>query len=426
MNITKNKLKESELELIIEVSPADYQPFLAKAAARLSKDVKIEGFRPGKAPFDVVKGQVGEMNIYQEALDEIVSYFYYQAVTSEDIQAVSQPKINIEKMAPGNPIVFKAIVGLLPEVKLGDYKSVKIKKEEARVEDKEVNKVLEDLRKMQAKEVLTDRQAKKGDRIEADFEVSLDKVVIEGGQGKKYPLVIGEGMMIPGFEEQFIGLKAGEEKTFQLKFPDQYQNKMVAGKLCDFKVKLLSVYDRSLPELNDDWAKTLNAGSLQDLKEKIQQNLVEEQKFNFEQKAEIEMLNKIVEKTEFSEIPEVLVESESHRMIHEFEDSIVSQGLNFADYLKSVNKEKKDLEAEFKPKALERVKASLVIKAVADERKIEVSEQELNEETEKILLQVKGNPEAEGNIKSTGYQHYLQTIIRNRKVLEALKKELIA
>ncbi|PIT90233.1 MAG: trigger factor, partial [Candidatus Komeilibacteria bacterium CG10_big_fil_rev_8_21_14_0_10_41_13] len=401
-------------------------PFLAKAAARLSKDVKIEGFRPGKAPFDVVKGQVGEMNIYQEALDEIVSYFYYQAVTSEDIQAVSQPKINIEKMAPGNPIVFKAIVGLLPEVKLGDYKSVKIKKEEARVEDKEVNKVLEDLRKMQAKEVLTDRQAKKGDRIEADFEVSLDKVVIEGGQGKKYPLVIGEGMMIPGFEEQFIGLKAGEEKTFQLKFPDQYQNKMVAGKLCDFKVKLLSVYDRSLPELNDDWAKTLNAGSLQDLKEKIQQNLVEEQKFNFEQKAEIEMLNKIVEKTEFSEIPEVLVESESHRMIHEFEDSIVSQGLNFADYLKSVNKEKKDLEAEFKPKALERVKASLVIKAVADERKIEVSEQELNEETEKILLQVKGNPEAEGNIKSTGYQHYLQTIIRNRKVLEALKKELIA
>jgi len=426
MNITKNKLKESELELIIEVPPADYQPFLAKAAARLSKDVKIEGFRPGKAPFDVVKGQVGEMNIYQEALDEIVSYFYYQAVTSEDIQAVSQPKINIEKMAPGNPIVFKAIVGLLPEVKLGDYKSVKIKKEEARVEDKEVNKVLEDLRKMQAKEVLTDRQAKKGDRIEADFEVSLDKVVIEGGQGKKYPLVIGEGMMIPGFEEQFIGLKAGEEKTFQLKFPDQYQNKMVAGKLCDFKVKLLSVYDRSLPELNDDWAKTLNAGSLQDLKEKIQQNLVEEQKFNFEQKAEIEMLNKIVEKTEFSEIPEVLVESESHRMIHEFEDSIVSQGLNFADYLKSVNKEKKDLEAEFKPKALERVKASLVIKAVADERKIEVSEQELNEETEKILLQVKGNPEAEGNIKSTGYQHYLQTIIRNRKVLEALKKELIA
>jgi len=425
MNVNKNTDKASEIVLTIEVNPLEYQPYLIKAAERISKDIKIEGFRPGKAPFDIVKNQVGEMNIYQEALDNIINHFFFEAMKQEKIDSVGQPNIEIEKMAPNNPITFKATIGLMPSITLGDYKSLKVKKTEVKVEDTEVDKVLEDLRKMQAKETLVNREAKAGDRIEADFEVSLDKVVIEGGQGKKYPFVIGEGSMIPGFEENFIGLKKDEEKTFQLKFPTEYQNKMVAGKICDFKVKLLSVFNRELPELTDEWAKNMGGDKLEDLKKKIKENLTSEQQFHNEQKSEIEMLQKIIEQTKFSEIPDVLIHSESHRMIHEFEDGITNQGINFDDYLKRLNKEKHDLEAEFKPKAIVRVKTSLVIREIAEKEQIEVSDKELLAETEKILSQVKDNKEAESNIQSLGYQEYLKTIIRNRKVVEILKQEIV-
>ena len=229
MKISKSQPKKSEVLLEIEVSTDEARPFLEKAAARVSKNTKIEGFRPGKAPYHIVKQKVGEMNIYQEALDNIVSHFYIEAVKQEDLDAVGQPKIEMEKVAPGNPIAFKATVSLMPEIKLGDYKNIKVEKKEIKVEDNEIDKSINDLKKMQVKEVLVAREAQKGDRVEVDFEVSLDKVVIEGGQGKKYPIVLGEGQMIPGFEEQIEGLKKNEEREFKLKFPTEYQNKMVAG-----------------------------------------------------------------------------------------------------------------------------------------------------------------------------------------------------
>jgi len=278
---------------------------------------------------------------------------------------------------------------------------------------------------MAVKETLVDRPARKGDRAEVDFDAFLDQVPIEGGQGRKYPLVLGEGMMIPGFEEQVEGMNKDEVKEFQLKFPEKYQNKMVAGKKCDFKVKLLSVFNRELPEMTDNWAKELGASSLEDLKNKIKENLEAEKKFQEEQRLEMELLEKVVKQVEISEIPENLIQSEAHRMIHEFEDSIIGQGLNFDDYLKNIKKERHDLEKEFRPKAEDRVKTSIVIKEIADSEKVGAGDKEIEEETEKILRQVKGNRGAEDNIRSEGYKGYLKTIIRNRKVIEMLKQECL-
>lgn len=425
MQLKKNQPKPSEIELEIEVSPAECAPFLEKAAFKMSQASKIEGFRPGHAPYDLIKNRFGAMAIFQEALDDIVSHFYFKVVKNENLNTVAAPKIEIIKVAPDNDLVFKATAALMPTVKLGDYHKIKVAKPAARVEENEIGKMIEDLRKMRAQEVLVERAAQTGDMVETDFTVSLDQVVIDGGTGKKYPLVIGEGQMIPGFEEQIVDMVKDEEKFFQLKFPDEYQNKMLAGKICDFKVKLLSVFARTLPEINDDWAKSLGVSNVADLKEKIKSNLAQEQQFHEEQKAEIEMLTKIVEQTAFSEIPEVLVENEAHRMVHEFEDSIAQQGISFSDYLANLKKEEKDLVADFKPKALERVKSSLVIKEIAEAEKLEVLPAELAVETEKILTSVKGNAEAEANIKGEGYQHYLTTVVRNRKVIEMLKKELI-
>jgi len=425
MNIQKNQPKPSQMELTITIRLEEYQPFLEKAAVRLSQSNKIDGFRPGKAPFEIVRQRFGEMKIYEEALDDIITYFYFQAVSQEKLNTVSQPKIDLEKFAPQNPIVFKATTALTPEVKLGNHKGLKVKKAEIKIEDQETDKVIQDIRKMQAKESLTESPAQKNDRVEIDFEVSLDKVVIDGGQGKKYPLIIGDGAMIPGFEEQLIGMKANEEKTFQLKFPDEYQNKMVAGKLCDFKVKMLAVFKRKLPEVTDEWAKNMGAESTEDLRTKIKKNLADEKMFHEEQRTELEMLNKIVEQTEFSEIPEVLIDNEAHRMVHEFEDSIEQQGLKFEEYLKNIKKEKKDLENDFKEKALERVKTSLVIREIADKEKIEATDEEIKKETERILEQTRDNQEAQNNVRSEGYQEYLRTVVRNRKVIEILKSQII-
>ncbi|HAH04455.1 TPA: hypothetical protein DCL28_02755, partial [Candidatus Komeilibacteria bacterium] len=212
-----------------------------------------------------------------------------------------------------------------------------------------------------------------------------------------------------------------QEKEFQLKFPAAYQNKMIAGRLCDFKVKLLSVYDRQLPELNDDWAKTVGAAGAEDLRSKIRKNIEDEKTFQEEQRVEIEMLERISQQSQFTEIPEVLINNEAHRMVHEFEDSIANQGIIFADYLKNLKKEEKDLVEEFKPKALDRVKTSLVIKEIAEAEKIGLTAEEIKQETERILSQVPGQPEAENNIRSEGYQQYLRTVMRNRKVSKLLK-----
>ena len=433
MQIQKFQSKSSEIELTIEVSPEEYQSYLEKAASRLSQTNKIDGFRPGKAPYGIVKQKFGEMKIYEEALDDIITHFYWQAVSQEKLNTIGQPKIDLEKFAHGNPIIFKATIALMPTLKLPfgsaqgkkDYKTIRLKKNKIEVKDQEINKVLEDIRKMQAKESLQDKSAEKGDRVEIDFIVSLDKVIIDGGQGKKYPLVIGDGFMIPGFEEQLIGLKKNEEKSFQLKFPESYQQSVVAGKLCDFKVKMLAVYQRELPEINDEWAKKVGADNIEDLRSKIRKSIEDEKMFHEEQRLELEMLNKIVEQTEFSEIPDVLIDNEAQRMVYEFEDSIEQQGLKFDEHLKNIKKEKKDLEVDFKPKAIERVKTSLVIKEIADKEKITVSDEELREETEKIIEQVKNNSEVQNNTKSEGYQQYLRTVVRNRKVIEMLKSLVV-
>jgi trigger factor len=424
MNLQKNQTKPSEVELKIEINFTEYQPYLDKAAKRLSDNLKIEGFRPGKAPFFVVEQKVGLMKIYEEALDDVISFFYWQAVVREKLDTVGQPKIDLEKLAPGNPIVFKATAALMPEVKLADYKSVKVKRNEVKIEDQELERAIQDLRKMQVKETLEDKAVETGDRVEVDFTVSLDRVVIENGVGKKYPLVIGSNNMIPGFEKEIISLKANQEKEFELTFPKEYQDKMVAGKKCEFKVKVLAVYKQELPEVNDEWAKAFGAKDLADLKGNISKNYLIEKKNHEEQRVEMELLSKVTTKSEFTEIPEFLIENEAHRMVHEFGDSISYQGINFDDYLKSIKKDHEELEKEFRPKAEERVRTSLVIKQIAEQEKIEVTELEVEAEVNRIVSQL-DSEEAKNNTKSDGYKQYVRNVIRNQKVIEMLKKQCI-
>ncbi|MFA4872063.1 MAG: trigger factor [Patescibacteria group bacterium] len=422
------KLEKSQVEIIIEVAPDETKPFLEKAVGRLAQKVNFEGFRPGKAPYEMVKQKVGDMAIMEEAADEIIAKTYFNVLKENNIISVGQPKIDIEKMAPDNPFVYKATVAVLPKIKIGDYQKIKIARKKIEVKPEEIDKVILDIQKMRATEKLIDREAKPEDRLEIDFDIFVDKVAIEHGRQKKYPITIGEGRFIPGFEEQLIGLKAGEIKEFELKFPDSYYQKNLAGKKAEFKVKCNAVYEVNAPELNDNFALEISHQqfkNFQELKDNIKKNLEEEQKHKEERRLEAEIFDKIIEVSDFEELPDILIHGEAHKMIQEIEHNIESQGLKFDDYLKGLNKTEEDLEKELMPEAEKRVKSSLVAKEIYQENKFEVSEEEIKQEMAEVSKHYPADANAREQFESESYKDYIRNSLGNRKVVEYLKKIII-
>ncbi|MEK7072706.1 MAG: trigger factor [Patescibacteria group bacterium] len=428
MKSSVKKLDKSQIEIIVEISPEEIQPYLIKSAQRIAKEIKIEGFRPGKAPYEIIKQKVGEMGIWQESINDVISATYYQVLKEQKIITIGQPKIDIEKLAPGNEFIYKATTAVLPNVKIGDYKKIKIKKEELKITDEQVNKVLEDIRKMQATEKLVARELKIGDRAEINFDVFIDKVPIERGKQEKYPVIIGENKFIPGFEDKLVGMKAGEEKEFELQFPEKYFEKKMAGKNAEFKVKCNGVYEIELPNLNDEFAKSISAEkfkTIAEVKSNILDNLKAEESTKQEQKMEIEMLDKLVAISDFEAIPDLLIDNETHKMVHELEHSVGDQGFDFNDYLKSLNKTEEDLKQEFKPQAEKRVKISILTREIYIQEKFEVREDEIELEIEAMMKNYPANEEVKKQLESETYKDYLRNVLGNKKVINSLKKEII-
>ncbi len=426
MKINKKELPKNQLELSIEITPSEYQKFLEKTAQEMSQNIKISGFRPGKAPYEVLKKKLGEMHIFEHALDSILTHFYFEAIVQEKLEPISHPQVNIEKMAIGNPLVFKAIVNLIPDIKLCDLEKIKVKKLKAKVTKEEIDKAIETLRENQAPEVLEDKKIENGDKINIDFTVSLDGVPIEGGRESNYPLIVGKGHMIPGFEENLLHKKAKDQVEFKLKFPDKYHNKQVAGKEADFKVTIKAVYRRKLPLADDSWAKTLlGAKDLNDLKEKIRKNYELEKQRDVDRKMEIEIMDKIIDASEIGDFSDDLIKTEAHKMIAELKQSVEQQGLKFSDYINQLGKKVEDMEKDFRPQAERRLKSSLVIRAIVDQEKIEVKDQELNAEIETAKKMYAHNQEMLKSLDSSHYREHLRLGILNKKVMDFLKTHCI-
>lgn len=425
MQIIKNPLAKGQLELTITVEVAECDKYLRSAATRLSKKNKVPGFRPGKVPFEMVKNQFGEMALYQEAVDEVITQTYYKAITDEKIEAVGQPKIDIDKLAPQNPIVYKAIVNLLPTITLGDWQQIKIAKKDVSATDEDVAKTLEQLQNLNVKEIVTDRAIQKDDKAEIDFVGTIDKVAIEGGTSYKYPVVVGEGNMIPGFEDKLIGLKKDREIDFSLQFPEKYFQKNLAGKLADFHVKIVSVFERQKPELNDEFAKNVGFANLAELKEQLKNNINKDKAQKELQRVESEAIHEIVKTTSISDIPEMLVDSEIHKMIHELEHSVNEQGLDLAGYLKSINKTHDDLHTDFRAQAIERIKAALILKQLAKDNDIKAEESEVKAEIEKQKNTYKDEAEALKQINSHDNWQYLANVLTNQKVIKFISDKIV-
>jgi trigger factor len=414
-------LPKSQLEIRVVIPAKELEPYLNKATEKLSSQTKIDGFRPGKIPPEILKKKVGEIKIYEEAAILAVEKSYIEIASREKFEPLGSPKINFEKLAPDNDFIYKAIVDLMPKVKIGDLKSIKIKEREINITDNDIEKVIEDLRKMRATETLENKKAAKGDKVEIDFDILRDNVPIDGGVQKKYPLVIGDGQFIPGFEDNLIGLEANSEKEFELNFPEKYHNKNLAGKPAKFKVKMLAVYRRSLPELNDEFAKTLGSQTIADLKKQIEHNLEHEEHHKEEERVETEILNQLIEKSQIGEIPDSLITSETAKMVQELENNVVAQGLKFDEYLKHLNKTPDQLKLDFAPQAIKRIKAALLTRAIFFKEKFEIAESEVEKEIEAMSRYYQNNPEIVKSLKTPEYRDYVRNMIGNRKVMEYLK-----
>lgn len=421
MNVSTKKLPKNLVELTIELTPEELKPHLQQAVAEISKEITVAGFRPGKAPYEIMEKRVGAMKIYQQAAEKAIQKTYPQAIIDNKLLTVGPPKISVEKIAPNNPFVYKATASLLPSVKLGDYKKIKQGKREVRVEEKEVEGTLQNLRKMFGKEKRVSRPVQKGDKVEMDMDTYVDKVPIDGGKSENHPVTVGEGHFIPGFEDNLIGLAEGQAKEFQLKFPKEYHRKDLAGRPVDFKVKVKSVFEIEKPDLDDNFARTVGKfEKLDDLRRQIEKNIHQEKTAKEQQRWELAVVEQIINKSSFDEIPDILVETELHKMLHELEHEVTQQGMKFEDYLSSIKKSKEDLEKEFQPRAIKRVKTALVLRKIAEEENITVSDGEIDKEVERNKLQYQNNPEVLKQISMDEYRNYLKSVLRSQKVFEFL------
>lgn len=420
MKTTKKNLPKAEVELTVEVQPEELKPYLSQAAIKISQQVNIPGFRKGHIPYDILKKNVGEATIYEEAFYTVVNKTLPEVVEQEKIDFVGQPKVDVEKVAPGNPLIYKVILALMPTITLGNYKELKSKRKKVVVDEEKVKKTFVDLKKMRAQEKLVTRAAKLGDKAEVNFNIKLAGVGIEGGQAIKYPLVLGEKKFIPGFEEQIIGLKKDDQKKFKMSFPKDYFDKKTAGRECDFEVKVEAVYEVAMPELNDDFASSFNFKNWQEMDKQIRDNIKKEIEQKEKERLELSILEEIIEKSNFSEFPELLITSELGKMMEELKHNVEDSGGKIDDYLKHIKKTEEDLKKELQPQALKRIKTALVSREIAKQEKIEVSEQEIKKEIEKYAKAYEKYPDMAKQFQSTQYQRYLGNILANQKTFERL------
>ncbi|MBD3251473.1 trigger factor [Candidatus Uhrbacteria bacterium] len=417
----------SKVKLTFTVTPEEAKPYLDEAVKVLSESKPIPGFRPGKAPYAEVVKAFGEMRIYETALEQIVRAMYMRAVLDNDLDTVGSPEIQVDKLTPGQDFQFTVIAPVAPSVKkMPDYSKPLVEYHARKIEEKDVNVALQDLRKMQRKEIASTEPAGKEDLVVIDMDMKKDHVALEDGVARDYRVYLAEEHYIPGFADKVVGIKEGEERTFTLPFPSEHYQKHLAGKEVDFTVKAKQIYKMEFPELNEEFAKSLGMEQMEKLKEAIRHNLSLEEEGRAREKSEIEMLEKLVDQGEFSEIAELLVNQEVDKMIREMEHSVEERGMKMEDYLQSIKRTRDELKLDFVPQAMRRIRTATLIKAIAKKEGITVSDEELDKETDRILHGIKEeDKEVRERVSSPEYREYLAIMMRNRKALELLKKQCI-
>lgn len=423
------KLPKSKIEFEVVIPWSDWEKYLDQVAEEASKEIRIPGFRPGKAPRKMVEQKIGIATLLNGAAEKAIQKSYADFVVKEKLEIIGRPEIKMEEIAEGKDLKYSASAAFMPEVKVNEkYKKeiAKINKDykdkKSGISDDEVALELERLVNSRAKLVTVFRAAQKNDKVEIDFSVLIDGAPIENGTSQNHPLIIGKDVFIPGFEDNLIGMKESEEKEFELEFPRDYHGKEVAGKKASFKVKMKLIQERQIPEINDEFAKSLgDFENLGALKKNMREGLEHERKYKMQEQKRSEYIEKIIESTE-ADLPEILVHDEIHKMFHEFEHQIQSMGLKMDEYLKQIKKSKEDLEQDWEPSAVKRVKSALALTKIVKMEEITVDAKEIESEMNKTMQYYKNVKDTEKNIDMERLYNYTKGMLENEKVFEMLEK----
>lgn len=422
MNVEKKNLDKSQIELNVELSYEEFKPYIEEGAQEVSKENKIEGFREGKAPYEVVKNKVGEMAILDKAARIAVNKTVNKAIDDNaDRQPIGQPKVDITKLSPNNPMAYKVVFAVLPEVKLGDYKKKEVEPVVEELSQEEVDKAINHLQEAQVQEEAKEGEIKDGDKVVADIDMSIDNVPVEGGQSKDTSIIIGKDYLVPGFDDNLKGAKKGDELNFSVDYPEKHHQSHLAGKKVDFKVNIKEVSERKMPEMDDQFAQKFGLQTIDELKNTIKENMQQEKNQKNEQKTESKLVDEILQDAEFGEIPDILIDDETQKMLQEMEQNITSQGGKFDDYLASIEKSKEQLSEELKPEAEKRIKVALLIREIGKREEISASKEEIDEKQNELINQYKGYEKVEERVKDPNYRVYLENLITNNKVVKQLK-----
>lgn len=424
MKVEKKKLEKSQIEFLVELPYEEFKPLVEKAAEEISAEIKIDGFRPGKAPFDMVKKKVGDMAILERAANLAINKHLGKILeeSAKEDHIVGQPMVDILKLAPENPLEFKATMSVLPEVALGEYKNLSVKETKAEIDQVEVARVIDYLRETRVKEAAVDREIKTQDKVIANISMFLDSVPVEGGQSHDATIIVGKEYFVKGFDEKIIGAKKGDIKEFTLPYPKDFHQKNLAGKNVEMKVEIKDVFEREVPAMDDELAKNFGGKDLADLKQMIEKDILGQKSFEAERKTELDVLEKILAKTKFGDLPEMLVTNETEKMLLELEENVSKQGGKIDDYLSSIKKTRNQLALDLMPEAVKRVKTALLIREVGQIEKIEPTEDDVENKIKSLLEQYKGYAKVEARVKDPNYRTYLKNSLASQKIVEKLKE----
>ncbi len=381
MSLQVEKLEKNMAKLTIEVGAEELDKAIETAYQKNKNKISVPGFRKGKVPRQMIEKMYGKAVFYEDAANELIPGAYEKALEECEETIVSSPKIEVTQIEAGKPFIFTAEVALKPEVKLGKYKGVKVPKMEIEVTEEEVNAAVDKERESNARTIsIEDRAVKDGDITTLDFEGFVDGVAFEGGKGENYPLTIGSGAFIPGFEEQLVGAEIGKEVEVNVTFPEEYQAKELAGKAAVFKCTVKEIKEKQLPELDDEFASEVSEfDTLAEYKEDVKKKLTEKKETEAKNAKENNAVKAVVEDSDM-EIPEAMIETQQRQMVDEFAQRISMQGLSIEQYFQFTGMTIDQMLEQVKPQAEERIKSRLVLEAVVAKEGIEPTAEEVEEE----------------------------------------------
>ncbi|MEG2275265.1 MAG: trigger factor [Clostridia bacterium] len=418
MSVKIEKQEKSKVVLEFVVEAAEFDKALDIAFKQNEKNFKLPGFRAGKVPRNVVEKQYGEGVLYEDAFNIAAEQVYSKAIVDNKLDVVSRPEIDVKEIGKGKDLVFTAVVYVKPEAKVKAYKGLKVEKATVKVTAKDVTEEINRVRERSARIESKAKKLADGDIANINFEGFLDGVPFEGGKGEEFDLTIGSNQFIPGFEEQLIGSKAGEEKEINVTFPAEYHSKDLAGKPTVFKVKINDVKVKQLPKLDDEFAKDVSEfETLADYKASVEASLLESKTKLAEREKESKVVDALVEQVEV-EIPEAMIETEIDKMMEDFSQNLAAQGFTMDKYLEIINSDADAFRVQFREGAIKDIKFNMALEYIKAKEEINVTDEDIDEKIDELSKQY--GKESEGFKNNANVRSYVAKNLKSEKVIAFL------